>query len=98
MDGVLKTIVIEFITTSWVIIDDLIFFRARIFRSIGVVVNMFINNMSVYWTNVFYFVAKFFFNAVGNNWLHDWAVLVLLAAIIHWSVKVFFKHFSFPLI
>ena len=88
----LKATVFKFITsTTWIIIDDLVFFRATIFWSISVVVDVFINYMSMNWTDMVYFVTELSFYTVIYDWFHDRTVRLRTATILTKS-KVSFKH------
>ena len=62
------------------------------------IINMFVDYMSMHWTYMIYFVTKLSFDTVIYNWLHNRTVWFRAAAVFHRSTKahIFFEHFFFP--
>ena len=65
------------------------------------VVDVFINYVSIDWAYMFDFVTEFSFDAFIDSWFDYWTVCFFIAAThirIHsWHTKISFKHYFSPL-
>ena len=60
------------------------------------IIDVFVDYMSMDWTDVFNLMTKFFFNTVSNNWFHYWTVWFWITTVIHWSKSTIFLNIFFP--